>query len=243
MSWVLDNLDTITSSLGSHLLQALPPIVLSFVLAIPLAKLANSRGWLRGTVSVTSGLLYAVPSLPLFIVLPLILGTSIRSPLNIVVALTLYGLALMVPSAVGAFGSVSREVLQSATAQGYAPWARFAQVELPLAGPVLLAGLRVVTVSTVSLVTVGGVLGVPSLGMLFVDGFQRGIIAEILTGIVMTAVLALVIDGLLVVLGRVLMPWARRENSTRRRGRRQKPGATADENAQPDPVSQEVSVS
>lgn len=240
MSWVLDNLDTISSNLGAHLLQALPPIVLSFVLAIPIAKLAGSRGWLRGTVSVTSGLLYAVPSLPLFIVLPLILGTGIRSPFNIVVALTLYGLALMVPSAVGAFGSVSREVLRSATAQGYAPLARFVQVELPLAGPVLLAGLRVVTVSTVSLVTVGGVLGVPSLGMLFVDGFQRGIVAEILAGIVMTAVLALVLDGLLVLLGRVLMPWSR-SGGTPRRGRR---GASSSPTgpARPDPAAQEVSV-
>lgn len=209
MTWILANLDTISSQLGAHLVQAIPPIVLSLVLAIPLAKLASSRGWLRGVVGIGSGLLYAIPSLPLFIVLPLVLGTGIRSPFNIAVALTLYGLALMVPGTLGAFASVSRDALQAATAQGYTPLARFLRVELPLAGPVLLASLRVVTVSTVSLVTVGGVLGVPSLGMLFVDGFQRGIIAEILVGIVLTAALALLLDALLVVLGRALMPWAR----------------------------------
>src|SRR5690625_5047661 len=133
--------------------------------------------------------------------------TLFRRPLNISVALTLYGLALMVPAASDAFRSVGRDVLSSATAQGYAPPARFWQVELPLAGPVLLAGVRVVAVSTISLVTVGGVLGVSSLGMLFVDGFRRGIVAEILTGVVLTVALALFIDGLLVLAGRMLMPW------------------------------------
>lgn len=222
MQWVLANLGLIGSHLGAHLVQALPPIVISFVLAIPLAKLAARAGWLRGLVGVGSGLLYAIPSLPLFIVLPIILGTGIRSPFNIAVALTLYGLAIMVPGALSGFASVSTDALQSAIAQGYAPGARFWQVELPLAGPVLLSSLRVVAVSTVSLVTVGGVLGVPSLGMLFVDGFQRAIVEEILTGVVLTALLALAVDGLLILLGRVLMPWTR---SAPRRRRVEQSGA------------------
>src|SRR5699024_7071250 len=138
-----------------------------------------------------------------------IIGTGVRSPANIIVALSLYGLALMVPQASDAFRSVSRDVLGSATAQGYAPMARFWRVELPLAGPVLLAGVRVVAVSTISLVTVGGVLGVPSLGMLFVDGFRRGIVAEIAAGVILTVVIALLIDALLVLLGRLVMPWTR----------------------------------
>ncbi|GAA1485661.1 ABC transporter permease [Brachybacterium fresconis] len=209
MSWVLENLDMIAGYTGSHLLQALPPILIAFALSLPLAKLANARGWLRTGVTTTSGLLYAIPSLPLFVLLPGIVGTSVRSPLNIAIALSLYGLALMVPAASDAFRSVDRTVLSSATAQGYASGARFLHVELPLAGPVLLAGVRVVAVSTISLVTVGGVLGVPSLGMLFVDGFRRGILAEITAGVVLTAVLALVIDALLVLLGRLLMPWSR----------------------------------
>lgn len=211
MSWVLANLDVIAGYTGSHLLQALPPILLAFVLSLPLAKLANSRGWLRTSVTTTSSLMYAIPSLPLFVLLPGLIGTGVRSPLNIAVALSLYGLALMVPAAADAFRSVNREVLGSATAQGYAPRARFLQVELPLAGPVLLAGLRVVAVSTISLVTVGGVLGVPSLGMLFVDGVRRGILAEIAAGIVATVLLALLIDALLVMLGRAVMPWTRRQ--------------------------------
>ena len=102
------------------------------------------------------------------------------------------------------------------------PWAwerRFLTVELPLAGPAILAGLRVVTVSTVSLTTVGAVLGVPSLGWLFTNGFQRGLTAEILTGLVVTVLLAVVLDGLVVLAGRVLMPWTRRERATARADR------------------------
>src|SRR5699024_841808 len=141
-------------------------------LSLPLAKLANSRGWLRTGVTTTSGLMYAIPSLPLFVLLPGLVGTGVRSPLNIAVALSLYGLALMVPTASDAFRSVSRDVLGSATAQGYAPAARFLRVELPLAGPVLLAGVRVVAGGASSLVAVGGVLGGPSLGMLVVRGVR-----------------------------------------------------------------------
>ena len=215
MSWVLENLDVIAGYTGAHLVQALPPILLAFALSLPLAKLANSRGWLRTGVTTTSGLMYAIPSLPLFVLLPGLIGTGVRSPLNIVIALTLYGLALMVPTASDGFRSVSRDVLGSAIAQGYATAARFWQVELPLAGPVLLGGVRVVAVSTISLVTVGGVLGVPSLGMLFVDGVRRGIVAEIAAGVVATAALALLTDALLVLLGRLLMPWHRGREGSR----------------------------
>lgn len=208
MSWVLANLDLLGARLLAHLAQALPPIVLAVLIAVPIAKLIAVRGWLRTSLTAGAGLLYAIPSLPLFIVLPLVLGTSIRSPLNIVVALTIYGLALMIPSASEALRAVSADTLRSATAQGYAPLQRFWRVELPLAGPALVAGLRVVAVSTVSLVTVGGVLGVPSLGMLFIDGFQRNIIAEVLAGILLTAALALLLDLLIVLAARLALPWA-----------------------------------
>lgn len=220
MTWVIANLDEIALRTGAHLLQALPAILLSVLLALPIARLANRRGWLRTGLTTTSSLLYAIPSLPLFVLLPGIIGTSVRSPLNIIIALTLYGLALMVPAASDAFRAVPRETLAAATAQGYAPGARFWQVELPLAGPVLLAGARVVAVSTIALVTVGGVLGVPSLGMLFVDGFRRGILEEILTGIVLTAALALLLDAVLVGAGRALMPWTRAASAHRGQRRR-----------------------
>lgn len=209
MSWVLGNLDLIGSRTLSHLLLALPAIVLSFVLALPLGWAANRFHWSRATLLSAAGLLYAIPSLPLFVVLPTVLGFGVRDQANVIVALTLYGLALMVRSAADALSSVGLPVRLSSTAMGYSPAGRFWQVELPLAGPVLLAGLRVVAVSTISLVTVSSLLGVDNLGLLFVDGFQRGIMAEVLTGIVATVLLAIIVDGLLVLAGRALMPWAK----------------------------------
>ena len=209
MSWVLANLPTIAGHLLAHLLQAVPAIIASFVLAIPIARLARVARPLRALLVTGSSLLYAVPSLALFVILPLVLGTGIRDVANVVVALTLYGLALLVPTAVEALEAVDQRVRDAATAVGMGPARRFLTVELPLAGPAILAGLRVVTVSTVSLTTVGAVLGVRSLGWLFTNGFQRGLTAEILTGLVVTVLLALVLDGLVVLGGRVLMPWTR----------------------------------
>jgi osmoprotectant transport system permease protein len=115
----------------------------------------------------------------------------------------------MARSTADGLAAVDADVDQSATALGFSPWSRFWRVELPLAGPVLLAGIRVVSVSTISLTTVGAVLGIGSLGLLFTDGFQRNIPEEILTGIVLTIAIALVVDFLLVQLGRLLMPWTR----------------------------------
>ncbi len=209
MTWVLANLELIGSRTLSHVLLAIPAIVLSFVLAIPLGWFAATHRWSRPTLLTAAGLLYAIPSLPLLVVLPTIFGFGIRDALNVVAALTLYGLALMVRSAADALASVSAPVRLSSTALGYSALGRFWRVELPLAGPVLLAGLRVVAVSTISLVTISSLLGVANLGLLFVDGFQRGIMAEVLTGIVVTVVLAIAVDGLLVLLGRALMPWTR----------------------------------
>ena len=207
MTWVLNNLDLIGQRTLSHLLLAVPAIVASFVLALPLGWVANRYRWSRATLLTAAGLLYASPSLPLFVVLPSVLGFGVRDRINVIVALTLYGLALMVRSAADALASVGMPVVLSSTALGYSAAGRFFAVELPLAGPVLLAGLRVVSVSTISLVTVSSLLGVDNLGLLFVDGFQRGIIAEVITGIVATVVLALIVDGLLVLLGRLAMPW------------------------------------
>jgi osmoprotectant transport system permease protein len=126
----------------------------------------------------------------------------------------------MVRSTADALAQVDPDVRQSATAVGFSGWTRFWQVEFPLAGPVLLAGLRVVVVSTVSLVTIGGVLGINGLGLAFTDGLQRQIISEIVAGIVLVVVIALVLDGLLVLLGRALMPWERATREPSRRALR-----------------------
>lgn len=207
MNWIVNNGDLIGHLVVAHLLTAIPPIILSFIISVPIGWAANRFRWSRGVLLTVLGLLYAIPSLPLFIVLPVILGTGLRDQVNVIVALTLYGIALMVRTTADGLAAVDADIRQSASAVGFSARSQFFRVELPLAGPVLLAGIRVVAVSTISLTTVGAVLGIDSLGALFTDGFQRYIPAEILTGIVLTIVIALIVDGLLVLLGRVLMPW------------------------------------
>ncbi|GAB3187487.1 ABC transporter permease [Nesterenkonia suensis] len=210
MEWILANLPRILSLTADHLLLGLPAVAAAFLVALPVGRLADRLGRLREPVLGSVGLLYAIPSLPLFIVLPILIGTGVRDTLNVVVALTLFGLALMVRSAADAFAAVSDDVRLAATAVGHSRMGAFLTVELPLAGPALLAGLRVVSVSTLSMVSVSAVLGVTSLGSLFTDGFQRGIVPSIVAGIVMTVVLAVVVDLLLVALGRLAMPWQHR---------------------------------
>jgi osmoprotectant transport system permease protein len=227
VNWVLGNTDTISSNLIAHVWLSIPPIIVSFLLSVPIgllvSRLRKRSGAARttgSTIVVVSSLLYAIPSFPLFLALPAILGTSILDPINVEIALTIYGIALMARTAADAIDAVDQDTVSAAEALGYSPVQRFFRVELPLAGPVLLAGIRVVAVSTVSLVTVGALLGIANLGFLLTDGLKRGISAEILTGIVLTIVLALVIDAVLVLLGRIIMPWTRGSGRDARRTRR-----------------------
>ena len=209
MDWVLDNGDLILSLTLDHLRLSVIPIVIGVLIAIPLGWLAHRFAWSQSLLLGAVGVLYTIPSLALFMLIPPLVGISVLSEANVIIALSVYAVAIMVRTASDAFASIEPAALRAATAVGYAEWGRFFSVELPLAGPVLLAGVRVVAVSTVSMVTVGVLVGVQSLGYFFTDGFQRRIIAEVATGVVMTLVIALLLDTLLVVLGRIVMPWNR----------------------------------
>ena len=208
MTWLIDNFDYVWSLTFKHIVLSVIPIVLGFVIAVPIGWYASRHRRLRGLLLSMGSVLYSVPSLPLFVILPTIIGTGILDPVNVVAALTIYAAAIMVRSSTDAFASVSPAVLDAATASGFAPADCAFRVELPLAGPVLLAGLRVVAVSTVSLVSIGALIGVSSLGSLFTDGFRRDFTTEIVIGVVGTLLIAFALDGALVVSGRLLMPWA-----------------------------------
>lgn len=227
MTWVGANLELIADLTLRHALLCLTPILAGFVLALPLGTLAWRVRPLRAPVLTVVGLAYTIPSLALFVLLPPMLGISFLSEANVVIAMSIYAVALMTRSVTEALSSVDPAVRQAAVALGYSPWRRFWAVDLPLAGPVLLAGLRVVAVSTVSLVTVGVLVGIRSLGYLFMDGLQRGIPEEIVAGIVMTVVLALLFDLLLVLAGRLLLPWTRRPRRSRTAGRASRFALTA----------------
>ncbi|MFB7249363.1 ABC transporter permease [Microbacterium sp. NPDC056234] len=218
MTWVLDNLDLILALSVEHLRQSIIPIVLGLVLSLPLGWVAWRYRLVRGPVIVLTGLLYTIPSLALLILLPASLGYSATSPSNLIVALTIYAVAILVRSVADGLDSVDPAVRQSATAVGFGGARRFWTVDIPLAGPVILAGLRVTAVSTISLATVGILIGVENLGYLFTNGLQRRIIAEVFAGILAVVLIALIIDLLLVLIGRMMMPWTRAAavTSTRR---------------------------
>jgi osmoprotectant transport system permease protein len=220
VNWLVNNYEQILPLLLNHLRLAVAPIVIGFVLAIPLGWLAWRFRLTRGLLLTVAGLLYTIPSLALIAIMPALFGlsyTGTGAETGLVIALSIYAVAIMARSAADAFGSVDAGVRQAATAVGYSSWQRFWQVDLPLAGPVLLAGVRVVAVSTIALVTVGVITGVKSLGYFFTDGIQRHIVFEVLTGVVLTMVVALIVDGLLVLVGRAVLPWARMDK--RKRGR------------------------
>ena len=209
MEWVLDHLDDIGTYTLQHAWLAGVPLVLGLLLAVPLGWLSRQYGWLYTPLVVGTGLLYTIPSLALFILMPLVLGTTILDPLNVVVAMTIYTIALLVRSVVDGLSSVPEEVARSATAMGYTSARRFFGVDLPLAVPVISAGLRVAAVSNVSIVSVAAVIGVSQLGSLFTDGFQRNFVDPIITGLVACVLLALVFDALILAATRLATPWQR----------------------------------
>lgn len=214
MTWVLDNLDLIWSLTLDHIRQSVIAIVLGFVIAIPIGWAAWRYTTLRGPVLTTIGLLYTIPSLGLFALLAAA-GVPLISETNLVVALTIYGVAIMTRSVTDGLESVDPATRDAAIAVGFGPWRRFWTVDLPLSGPVLLAGLRVTATSTISLATVGVLIGQSNLGYLFTNGFQRRIVPEILAGVVAVVVIALIVDLLLVLAGRIAMPWMPRRTQTR----------------------------
>jgi len=165
-------------------------------------------------VSVT-GLLYTIPSIALFLIMPTLLGTRILDPLNVVISLSVYTVALLVRVVADGLAAVPEVVAQSATAMGLTRFQRLRQVELPLAVPVIAAGLRVATVANVSLVAIAGTIGIPELGQLFITGFQLSVngpyYPPIVLGIVLCVLLALLLDGLIVLGTRLLTPWRRAE--------------------------------
>jgi len=207
MTWVVSNWSFIVGLTLTHLAVSVVPIVLGAILGVALARIIPNRfaGATRGIL----GSIYAIPSLALFVTLPVILGTSFIGPTNVVIALTIYVVASFYFSARDAFAQVPPATLVTATALGMNARQLFFHVELPLAVPGLIAGLRVATASTLAIASIGAVVGVRNLGYLFVDGFQRKIPEEIMSGILAIFVISLILDVALWLLGRALTPWRR----------------------------------
>jgi len=208
-TYLSNNWDTVLTALEQHIWLALLPVVIGLVAALPIGYLGVRFPWLYHPLVNVCGVLYSIPSLALFVFLPVILGTKILSPLNIVVALTIYTVALLARTVADGLKAVDPLVVQSATAMGYRRFRRLTDVELPVALPVILAGLRVATVANISLVSVGALIGVGGLGQLFTRGFQLFYVEPIVVGIVLSVLLAGLADLIIVLLGRLITPWIR----------------------------------
>lgn len=208
MEWAAKNFDFVLELSVTHLLISLVPLVLGSVLAFALVRLTPLK--LAGIIGTTFSAIYAIPSLAIFVALPAIIGTSYLGPTNVVIALSVYVAASMFFSTRDAFGQVPEPTVFIARAQGLSPLQLFVHVELPLAIPGLIAGLRVAAASTVSMASIGAIVGVRNLGYLFLDGFQRKIPEEILTGLLAIFLIGIAMDLGLWALGKALTPWTRR---------------------------------
>jgi osmoprotectant transport system permease protein len=199
-----------------HLRLSLVPVLAGLAIALPWGVLAWRRALLRRLTTVTASVVFTIPSLALFVVLPLLIPTRILDEANVIVALTLYTTALMVRVVLEALDAVPQQVRDAASAIGYRPITRLLKVELPLSIPVLVAGLRVVVVTNISMVSVGAVIGIGGLGTWFTEGYQANKSDQIVAGIIAILMLAFVVDMLILLAGQLATPWARAPRPGRR---------------------------
>ncbi|WP_055403539.1 MULTISPECIES: ABC transporter permease [unclassified Mycobacterium] len=217
MRYLLTHLDDAWALLVVHLRLSLVPVLIGLAIAVPLGAAVRRAPVARRLTTATASVVFTIPSLALFVVLPMIIGTRILDEANVMVALTAYTAALLVRAVLEALDAVPAQVRDAATAVGYPPITRMLKVELPLSIPVLVAGLRVVVVTNIAMVSVGSVIGIGGLGTWFTEGYQTNKSDQILAGIIALFVLAVVIDALLVVAGRLVTPWERAARAPRRR--------------------------
>jgi osmoprotectant transport system permease protein len=210
LEWIADNADRIGELIVQHLYYTALAVGIGLVISFGLALLVRGRPRLYGPVLGVTGTLYAIPSLAMFALLIPFFGLSL---LNAQIALVSYTLLILTRNIVEGLRGVPPDAIEAATGMGYTSRQRLLRVELPLALPVIVAGLRIATVTTVGLVTLATLLGLGGLGYLIITiGTARGSfgITATLTGIALAVVLAVVADLALLALQRALTPWARR---------------------------------
>lgn len=209
--WVVDNLDQIAALTLEHVYLTLLAIGIGLTISFVLALLIRSRATLYQPILGLTGTLYAIPSLALFALLTPI--TGVGTVVTAEIALVSYTLLILTRNIVEGLRGVPPDAIEAARGMGYTGRQRLLRIELPLAVPIIFAGLRIATVTTVGLVTVTALTGLGGLGYLIVNlGTARGSfgMTAALTGMLLCVVLALIADGALLALQRVLTPWARR---------------------------------
>jgi osmoprotectant transport system permease protein len=216
--WIYDHLGAIGDRVGQHLYLAAIAIAVGFIISFALAAISIRRRRLYPIVTLLATAAYTIPSFALFAGLVAITGlTTVTAE----VPLILYTVVLYVPNIVAGFDSVPLDVLDAADGMGYTRGERWWRVELPLAVPLVVAGLRLASVSTIGLVTVSAILGdsFGGLGYYILDGYERHFTTEILVGGLLSIALAVVADLGFVIMGRLLTPWAARHETRPGAGR------------------------
>ena len=205
--WMADHVDTLAARLVQHLYLASIAVGIGFAISFLLAIWSVRRRRVYGPVSAVASILYTIPSLALFAALVPITGLSL---VTAVTPLVLYTILIFVRNIVAGFDAAPPDVLEAADGMGYTPGSRLWRVELPLALPLTMAGLRVASVSTIGLVTISGAIGdrFGGLGFFIFEGYRRGFPSEILFGAVPSMLLAVTVDLVLVALQRRVTPWA-----------------------------------
>jgi osmoprotectant transport system permease protein len=207
-SWVTDHSDDIRAALVEHVQLTSVAMVAGILISVPLGVAAVRWRRLRTPVLLGEGVLYAIPSLAAIV----LLGpwTGYLTTRTVAIPLTAYTLLILTRNVVTGLEAVPAEVRESATGMGYGPARRLLRVELPLALPTIIAGVRIATVSTIALVTIGFVAGHGGLGELIIDGLRAYVDYSALTvGVALTVALAVVADLVLLLVQRVLTPWSR----------------------------------
>jgi osmoprotectant transport system permease protein len=205
-SWIGSHLNLLGDLLTQHTYLSVVPVLLGLAISLPLGLCCVRWPKLYPPVLAITSTLYALPSLALFVVLIDYTGFT---DWTVIIPLTVYSLSVLVRNVVDGMRSVPAEVRQAAVAMGFSATRRLLFVELPIAIPVVFAGLRVATVANISLVSIGSLIGISGLGQLFVDGIQRSFPTPIVVGIVLTVALAVLADAILVIIQYVLTPWSR----------------------------------
>jgi osmoprotectant transport system permease protein len=206
LAWMADHLDDLAFRTGQHILLTAIAVSVGLVISFGLAVLAVRRRATYGPILAVTDILYTIPSLALFVVLVTVTGISL---LTVEIPLVLYTLVIFVRNIAAGFDSIPRDVLEAAQGLGYTARQRLWRVEVPLAVPLILAGVRLATVSTIALVTVTSILGdnFGGLGFFILEGYRRSFPTELYFGAIPSVVLALVADYLLARIQRRLTPW------------------------------------
>lgn len=210
LAWAADNADLIRAQLWEHVALTVLAVLIALAATVPLTLLARRVPALRTPLLALTGVLYTIPSLALFVLLVPLTGLSRGTAL---IGLVVYSLLVLLRNALVGLESVPADVRESALAAGHTDRQLLWRVELPVALPVVMAGLRVATVSTIGLVTITALIGYGGLGRLFLLGFSRRNPDALLTGLVLSVLLAIVADLALAALERRFTPWRRRERA------------------------------